>query len=85
MLNVTMLTAVGCRPCARAKELLWALQTEYPGLAVTEVDVGSEEGIELATRYHVWTLPVILVDGRVVLAGRVDDAELRWRLEGVPA
>lgn len=81
MLNMTMLTAVGCRPCARAKELLWALQAEYPGLTVTEVDIGSEEGIELATRHRVWTLPVIFVDGRVLLAGKVDDAELRWKLE----
>jgi glutaredoxin len=70
--QVVLITRQGCHLCDQALDALRALDVE-PELR--DVDADSE----LYGLYD-WRVPVVLVDGRVVAEGRIDQAALRKAL-----
>jgi thiol-disulfide isomerase/thioredoxin len=78
--EVTLVTGSGCGSCDRVKERLQRLQSSFADLSVTEVDIGSKEGTELAVRYRLGGLPGILINGRMALVGDVSEYLLRERI-----
>ena len=81
MSEVTVYTARDCHLCARAREQLEQLRLEL-GFEVREVDIGGVPELERA--YREW-IPVVELDGERVSVYRVDEAELRRRLQGLEA
>lgn len=77
--SVLFYTKQGCPLCQEARRMLGSLGRRYP-MRVTEVDITSDEA--LFRRYRD-AIPVVEVDGRLTLGGRIDEAELRQWLEGV--
>lgn len=75
--SVLFYTKEGCPLCQEARRMLDRLGRRYP-MRVTEVDITSDEA--LFRRYRD-TIPVIEVDGRLTLGGRIDEGELREWLE----
>lgn len=80
-IEVSVVSGFGCKPCENVKARLHRLQTEFPELVVTELDVASEQGTAIALRYKLVGLPGILFNGRMVLVGDVSESLLRERLE----
>ncbi|MDP6347510.1 MAG: glutaredoxin family protein [Dehalococcoidia bacterium] len=79
--SVLFYTKAGCHLCHDARWMLQGLGSRYP-LIVTEVDIASDEA--LRQRYGE-AIPVIVVDGRFTLAGRIDEADLdEWLAEHPP-
>ena len=77
-LVLVLVTADGCAFCARAHEVLDAL-----GVYAREIDVGSPEAGELATRGIPLAFLPVLTDGREVYAyGRFSEKRLRKELAG---
>lgn len=76
MVTVKIISALGCRPCERVKARLEELQARHPELRVEEVDLLTDDGVELAARHRVWTLPTLIVDDAVVAEGDVELPEL---------
>jgi len=68
---VQVITALGCRPCERVKARLAEIQTRHPDVRVQEVDLLTDEGVALAARHRVWTMPTLIVDDAVVAEGDV--------------
>ena len=79
-IDVKLVSGFGCKPCDKVKQRLYGLRSEFPGLRVSEVDIGSAEGTELAVRHRLAGLPGILINGRMALVGDVSEALLRERL-----
>ena len=78
MSEVTVYTARDCHLCARAREQLEQLRPEL-GVEVREVDIGGVPELERA--YREW-IPVVELGGERVSVYRLDEAELRRRLQG---
>lgn len=72
-----LLTRVGCHLCDDAKRLLEQLQTEFEFL-LRVVDVDDQADLE---RKFGDKVPVILMDGRPRLWGRINPALLRRMIE----
>lgn len=75
-MQVTLLTQQDCSYCDQAKELLARLAPEY-GLSLSEVDLGSSEGSDLAMRLGVMFAPGIVIDGVLASYGRPSERRLR--------
>ncbi len=60
MTDVVLYHAVGCHLCAKALEVVSALQAEL-GFSLREVDITGDPALEAA--YREW-LPVVEIDGR---------------------
>ena len=84
MADVYIISALGCRPCERVKARLVELSRRDADLHVHEVDLLTDEGIGLAARHRVWTLPALIVDDAVVAAGDVELPELARALGLLP-
>jgi glutaredoxin len=72
--TLVLVTRQGCHLCEQAEALLRSL-----GHAPLLADVDSDE--HLYDLYD-WRVPVILLDGRVIAEGSVDEAALRRALAG---
>lgn len=70
--KVILYTREDCGLCAEAKELLSHLSEEFP-LMVTEIDIAAD-GV-LYERYK-HSVPVVAVEGEVVLGGRLKEEML---------
>ncbi len=79
-IDVQLVSGFGCKPCEKVKERLNGLKPEFPGLRVSEIDIGSAEGTELAVRHRLAALPGVLINGRMALVGDVSESLLRERL-----
>ncbi len=74
---MTFYTKEGCSLCKGVRNSLAELQHEY-ALTIDEVDITGDE--ETYRRYKE-AIPVVIVDGRIVLEGRIGEADLRQALE----
>jgi len=71
-IEVVFYTKAGCHLCEDARDLLEEVAegTEY---VLTEIDIRSD--MEVFERYR-YRIPVILINGEVLLEGRIDALEL---------
>ena len=72
-MRVVLVTRAGCHLCDQALRLLQELQIQ-PDV----VDVDADEKL---FRLYDWRVPVILVEGRVVLEGNITPKALRTALQ----
>jgi glutaredoxin len=79
--RVTLFTAQGCSLCGPVRRRLEFVRAELP-FELEEVDITGVP--ELEREYREW-LPVVEIDGERAFVYRVDEDELRARLEGSPA
>lgn len=77
--EVTLLTQVDCGYCAHAKEVLRRVGEDFP-LRVTEIDLATPEGQQLAERAGVMFAPGLLLDGGGYAYGRLSERKLRRTL-----
>ena len=78
--QIILLTKDDCAFCDHAKQVLRQLADTYP-LRVTEVDLASHEGQQLATTAGVLFAPGVLVDGTPFSYGRLSERKLRRTLD----
>jgi glutaredoxin len=73
-MRIVLYSRRGCHLCEQAEDMLAA---HAPEIAVIDVDASADLAREFGTR-----VPVVEVDGRVVIEGRFDEPELLARLAG---
>ncbi|WP_216214748.1 glutaredoxin family protein [Amycolatopsis aidingensis] len=78
--DVTLLTQPDCAFCDHAEQVLRRVGRDHP-LRITEVDLGSERGRDLARRAGVMFAPGVLIEGRPFSYGRLSERKLRRTLE----
>jgi Glutaredoxin-like domain (DUF836) len=79
MTAVTLLTQADCALCEHARLVLARVGEDHP-IEVTEIDLASPRGRELAGRGRVLFAPGILLDGRPFGYGRLSERKLRRAL-----
>ncbi len=84
MTTVTLLTQADCALCEHAKKVLDRVAEDHP-VEVTEIDLASPRGRELADRARVIFAPGILLDGRPFGYGRLSERKLRRALQRMPS
>lgn len=78
--RLTIFSGPGCSLCDKAKLLVERVARDVP-LEIEEVDISQDP--ELFERYR-YAIPVIALDGREVMAGKVTEFWLRKALRGEP-
>jgi glutaredoxin len=76
---VTLLTQADCALCEHAKEVLARVGADHP-IEVTEIDLASPQGRDLAGSARVAFAPGIWLDGRPFGYGRLSERKLRRAL-----
>jgi len=82
--EITLLTQADCALCEHAKQVLARVAAEHP-LSVTEIDLGSDEGRDLALSAGVMFAPGVLIDGQPFSYGRLSERRLRKTLQRQPS
>jgi len=85
MAVVRVISALGCRPCERVKVRLEEIQARHNELEVDHVDMLTDEGVALAARHRVWTLPTLIIGDTIVAEGDVELPDLEAALGFVPS
>jgi glutaredoxin len=78
--RITLLTQPDCTLCEHAKHVLGRIGQDHP-LAVTEVDLTSDHGQQLARAAGVLFAPGVLVNDQPFSFGRLSERKLRRTLE----
>jgi glutaredoxin len=78
--QITLLSKDDCGFCDHAKQVLRRLGDTYP-LRVTEIDLATDEGRQLAATAGVLFAPGVLVDGTPFSYGRLSERKLRRTLD----
>ena len=73
-MQIVLYSRRGCHLCERAEDMLASRTAK---MSVVDVDSSADLAREFGTR-----VPVVEVDGRVVIEGRFDEPELLARLAG---
>ncbi len=81
--DITLLTQPDCHLCEHAKQVLERVSREHP-LQVTEIDLRSAQGQQLATDTGVLFAPGVLLNGEPFAYGRLSERKLR-KVLGRPA
>lgn len=79
-LEITLLTQRDCNYCRHAKDVLGRIGQDYP-LRITEINLASEQGQNLASQAGVMFAPGVLVDGEPFSFGRLSERKLRGALD----
>jgi glutaredoxin len=66
--TITLYSKEGCHLCEDAREALFSLEDEFE-VTLEEVDITTDSA--LFEKYK-WTIPVMIVDNRIVLESRID-------------
>lgn len=66
--TITLYSKEGCHLCENAREALFSLEDEFQ-VALEEVDITTDSA--LFEKYK-WTIPVMIVDNRIILESRID-------------
>jgi hypothetical protein len=82
MTTITLLTQSDCALCEHAKKVLARVGEDHP-LHVTEIDLASPRGRELAELARVMFAPGILLDGQPFGHGRLSERKLRRALQRI--
>lgn len=73
---------VGCHNCAAAKKIFDEIMPQYEGkVMVEEIDITSEEGQELVSKYSVFASPGIIINDELFSTGGVSKDKLIEKLQ----
>ncbi|MGH3868446.1 MAG: glutaredoxin family protein [Pseudonocardiaceae bacterium] len=78
--QITLLIQTDCGLCDHAKQVLARVGQDHP-LKVTEIDLASEQGHQLAAATGVMFAPGVLVEGEPFSFGRLSERKLRRTLD----
>lgn len=77
---ILILTQEHCAFCKQARDILERLSREY-SVDLSTLDMGSPEGLQLATQGGLLFPPGILIDGKPFSYGRLSERKLQRELD----
>jgi len=73
-----------CTHCAEAKDFFkQEIKPNFPEVEVRYIDIMSEEGQALVSKYMIFTVPAIFISGELVSTGGIDESEPRKKIENL--
>lgn len=83
MIKVTLIRPSGCQHCIQVKETLEKMKTDFPNLAVEEIEATTPEGQALIQKYGILSSPGIIINGDFFAMGGATEAQLREKFEAL--
>lgn len=81
MVEIIEVTVPGCVECARFKKFWESVKSEFPKVAMKEVDATTPEGMELVSKHTIFASPGILINGELFSTGGVNRDAFLKKLE----
>lgn len=81
--KIQFLTMVGCHNCEAVKKIFDEIMPDFKNIEVTEIDIASPEGQELAGKYMVMASPGIVINDELFSTGGVDKGQLIAKLQSL--
>lgn len=78
MIELLFLTVPNCVQCTKAKQVIEKVRPDFPDLKVAYVDVTQHP--EILQQYQVLSAPGIVINGKLLYTGGLDEAAFRARL-----
>ncbi|MBI4009211.1 thioredoxin family protein [Candidatus Roizmanbacteria bacterium] len=76
MITIQFITSLGCAECEKAKSILQEAKSTFPDIEIKEIDLMSQKGISLVTKYGIMANPGIIVNDKFFSAGNLDKEKL---------
>ena len=81
MVKVTLIHPPGCAHCVAVKAVLEKMKTDYPELAIEEIDMLTEEGQKLVRKFGILSSPGILVNDAFFAFGGATKEQFKKKFE----
>ncbi len=81
MIKVTFISPKGCAHCAKAKEFLENIKSEYPDLVIEDIEATTSEGQELIIKHGIMSSPGILINDEFFAMGGATEKQFREKFE----
>lgn len=81
MIKVTLIRPSGCQHCVAVKATLEKMKSDYPELAIEEIDMTTPEGQALVQKHGILSSPGILINGELFAMGGTTEKQLRERFD----
>jgi glutaredoxin len=82
-IEMQVLTASGCTHCHHFLKFWNAESASFENIVLREIDILDREGQQLVAKYHIFSLPGIVVGGRLISTGDVDIPRFREALSAI--
>ena len=69
---VESLSSPGCHNCKVFEEFWHSVESGYPNVKYRNVSVTTPEGMEMVSKYSIFTSPGIMINGKLFSTGGVD-------------
>lgn len=80
MITIQFITSLGCAECEKAKRILQEVKSVYRNIDIKEIDVMSQKGISLVTKYGIMASPGIIIDDELFSVGSLEKQKLLERI-----
>ena len=80
MITIEFITSLGCIECEKAKQILQEAKSAYRNIAIKEIDVMSQKGISLVTKYGIMASPGIIINDELFSVGKLEKQKLFERI-----
>lgn len=82
-ISVQFVTSPGCVHCAATRKIFEELKPNYKEMRIEEIDVTTEKGMELASKYSIFASPGIIVNGELFATGGLNKNSFIKKLDSL--
>lgn len=83
MITIKFITSVGCIECDQAKTILQDVKSIFNNINIEEIDVMSQKGISMVTKYGIMANPGIIINNKLFSVGKLNKQKLLLHLKNV--
>jgi len=83
MNKIQFLTMVGCHNCAAVKKIFDEVTPDFPNVKVEEIDITTDEGQELVSKFSIMASPGIVINGELFSTGGIDKDKFIEKLKSL--
>ena len=81
MIKIQFVTVEGCVHCAAALKVFEELKPTYPEMEVKEIDATTPEGMELVSKFGIFSSPGIVINGELFSTGGLNKDKFIKKLD----
>lgn len=82
-INIKFVTVENCVQCASAKKIFEELKPKYPDMKIQEIEVTTDEGMELVGKYSIFASPGIIINDELFSTGGLNKKKFIKKLDSL--
>ncbi|HXK38276.1 MAG TPA: thioredoxin family protein [Candidatus Paceibacterota bacterium] len=84
-IEMQVLTASGCTHCHHFLKFWNAESASWENITLREIDILDREGQQMVAKHHIFSLPGVVIQNRLISTGEVDVPRFREALSAIAA